>query len=341
LSLRRGCWCCCSARSRGGPPRPKHLHGKEEADARNATRQTLLAAVGGLVVLTGAVFAARTYYLSRRGQLTDRYTKAIGQLASSGNNLTERLGGIYALEHLMIESERDHDTVVEVLAAFIRERVPITPATTTPPGPNEGEHLALPTPGAAAKPPTDVQAALTVLGRRPTGRKEGNPIDLADADLRGARLQRARLDHLVAEGTQLQGAHLLQAQLQDAYLARAQLQGADLIEARLQGAYLFGAQLQGARLDDARLQGAFLLDAQLQDACLHGAQLQRAHLFDAQLQGANLVNAQLEDANLHGLSCRTLTWLGPSYAAQTCPRHSCRAPTWQPTSWATRTQPKD
>ncbi|HVQ93484.1 MAG TPA: hypothetical protein VMU51_20775 [Mycobacteriales bacterium] len=47
------------------------------------------------------------------------YTKAITQLAS--DKLTERLGGSYALEHLMAESARDHDTIVEVLAAFIRE----------------------------------------------------------------------------------------------------------------------------------------------------------------------------------------------------------------------------
>src|SRR5690349_21750358 len=71
----------------------KHLTGKDKADARNATRQVLLAAVGGLVLLTGAGFSARTFYLSRRGQFTDRYSKAIAQLAS--DKLTERLGGIY------------------------------------------------------------------------------------------------------------------------------------------------------------------------------------------------------------------------------------------------------
>ena len=106
------------------------LQGKDRADAINVTRQILLAAAGGLALLTGAAFTARTYFLSRRGQLTDRYVKAIGLLASE--KITERIGGIYALEHLMIESERDHHTVVEVLAAFIRERprgLPVTRGT--------------------------------------------------------------------------------------------------------------------------------------------------------------------------------------------------------------------
>lgn len=95
------------------------LEGRDRADVLNTTRQILLAAVGGLAVITGLAFTARTYYLTRRGQLTDRYTRAITQLAS--DKLAERLGGIYALEHLMVESQRDHDTVIEVLAAFIRE----------------------------------------------------------------------------------------------------------------------------------------------------------------------------------------------------------------------------
>ena len=152
----------------------KHLEGKDKADARNATRQVLLAAVGGLVLVTGAGFTARTYFLTRRGQLTDRYTKAIGQLAS--DKIAERLGGIYALEHVMAESQNDHSTVVEVLAAFIRERTREVPAE---PDSDDQSDWPLPT--------TDVQAALTVLGRRPQ-RTEIQPIDLS-----GARLRRAQL----------------------------------------------------------------------------------------------------------------------------------------------------
>jgi hypothetical protein len=85
------------------------LHGKERADAVDAVRKTLLAAAGGTAALIGLSFTGRTFYLSRRGHLTDRYTKAIAQLASDKRE--ERLGGIYALEHLMVESPRDHDTV--------------------------------------------------------------------------------------------------------------------------------------------------------------------------------------------------------------------------------------
>jgi len=51
--------------------------------------------------------------------VTDRYTKAIEQLGSDKRDV--RIGGIYALERVARDSPRDHPTVIEVLAAFIRE----------------------------------------------------------------------------------------------------------------------------------------------------------------------------------------------------------------------------
>jgi len=61
----------------------------------------------------------RTHELTEQGQVTDRYTKAIEQLGSE--KLGVRIGGIYALEHVVRDSARDHPTVMEVLTAFIRE----------------------------------------------------------------------------------------------------------------------------------------------------------------------------------------------------------------------------
>jgi hypothetical protein len=80
----------------------------DEASARTAL-------IAGLVGLT----ALLTYRLSQQGQITDRYTKAVEQLGS--DKLDVRLGGIYALERIAVDSKRDHPTVVEVFSAFVRE----------------------------------------------------------------------------------------------------------------------------------------------------------------------------------------------------------------------------
>jgi len=262
------------------------LRGKELADAINSTRQVLLAAAGGLVVVVGLVFTGRTYYLTRRGQLTDRYATAINQLAS--DKTTERLGGIYALEHIMSESEDDQEIIVEVLTAFIRERVPAADDT------KESE-IALPAtekssqrPRWIQRPPTDVRAALTVLNRRPQ-RVERHVIHLERTDLRGAELPKAQLPEADMHGTVL---HL-------AWLAGANMEFANLEGAQL-SAYLLDTQLHSANLQDADMREAQLHRADLRETRLMRANLRGASLIDAQLQGANLSNANLQDALLDG-----------------------------------------
>ncbi len=78
------------------------------------------------------------------------YIAAIGLL--SADTVDGRLGGIYALERVARDSADDQRTVVEVLSAFVREHTR-PPVDDSPP---------------PTQPATDVQAALTVLGRLPT-----------------------------------------------------------------------------------------------------------------------------------------------------------------------------
>lgn len=56
---------------------------------------------------------------AREAQFPDRYSTAVEQLGSK--NLDVRIGGIYALEGIAAEYSRHHPTVMELLAAFIRE----------------------------------------------------------------------------------------------------------------------------------------------------------------------------------------------------------------------------
>ena len=103
----------------------------------------------------------RTYELTEQGQVTDRYTKAIEQLGS--DKLDVRIGGIYALERVARDSARDHPTVMEVLTAFIREH---SREPWPPPDPGGQEQ------GRSTRP--DVQAAVTVVGRRDPDRDAAN-----------------------------------------------------------------------------------------------------------------------------------------------------------------------
>ncbi|WP_159048575.1 pentapeptide repeat-containing protein [Streptomyces sp. NRRL F-4489] len=249
--------------------------------------------------------------IARDGQATKRYVEAVQLLASE--KLTARLGGIYALERIMRDSEKDHGTIVEVLAAFIRQNAPALPDEAA-----VSSEYPVRVDGTRQHVREDTQAALSVLGRRPR-RTQHDVIDLSRTCLRRADLSRA----------QLRGANLAHSQLEHADLSGAQLSDADLCEARLEHARLTGAGLERARLERARLEHADLSVANLERArlreahCAHAtfahAQLARADFgkahgehadfTDADVEGANFVQAHLDGAHLGGAVGNPVLWL--------------------------------
>ncbi|MFF5519067.1 pentapeptide repeat-containing protein [Streptomyces coeruleorubidus] len=192
--------------------------------------------------------------LTREGQVTERYVEAIKLLSS--DNLTQRLGGIYALERIMRDSEKDHATVVAVLAAFVRQHAPV---------PDTGEQADK---DGRTAPAEEVQAALTVLVRRPR-RKETFGINLARTDLRYAMLRHANLDGANLSDSRLDRADLRWASLRRVNLDRANLDGSDLVRARLAETSIMDTSMEGTELSWASLEGviafspANLLAAQL------------------------------------------------------------------------------
>ena len=226
----------------------------------------------------------RTHELTEQGQVTDRYTKAVEQLGS--DKLDVRIGGIYALERVARDSPRDQPAVMDVLTAFIREHSwepwPL-------PRTEEEEDADL---VEFTRP--DIQAALTVVGRRDSERDIGS-IDLTRADLTRAELTYADLTDAEFAGACLAGADLL-----GTYLTSAELTGANLAGAKLDGTYFTGANLAGAYLAGARLVEAHLDWADLSNVDLTGALLAFADLSHAILLGATLTDTDLARADLTG-----------------------------------------
>jgi hypothetical protein len=108
--------------------RSRALSDENRFDRENEARKTLAQILGGAFVLAGLYSSVETFDLSREGQITDRFTKAIEQLGTLDDQdrkkLEVRLGGIYALERIARDSERDHDVIMEVLTSYVREHSP-------------------------------------------------------------------------------------------------------------------------------------------------------------------------------------------------------------------------
>ncbi|MDA2919927.1 pentapeptide repeat-containing protein, partial [Desulfobacterota bacterium AH_259_B03_O07] len=289
-------------------------------EVENEARKTLAQIVGGTAILIGLFFTWKTLQVDKEGQITERFTRAmdqIGSLRSDGKpNLEIRLGGIYALERIARDSERDHWQIMEVLSTYVRENAR-WPSRNDQPTQNDEleENQTKNEKYEQTMPNADIQAILTIIGRRQSKYdKEGQNLNLSNTNLQKAYLWEANLQKANLRGANLQKAYLRGANLQKAYLWGANLQDADLVGAKLVEADLVGAKLRGAKLRGAKLTGANLMgvdlvgvnlvEADLVGANLRGANLTEANLTEAKLVGADLVGADLVGADLRGANLR-------------------------------------
>jgi uncharacterized protein YjbI with pentapeptide repeats len=263
--------------------------------------------LGGAALLSGLYFTWRALQVNREGQITDRFTRAIEQLGAreGGEKQVEiRLGGIYALERMARDSERDCWTIAEVLSGYIRQNARWSKGKLSPDEDSElssqlkeykyveYQHRDL-----------DIQAALDVIkvlleqcirpkGRRALRRLYLNRTDLSFGDLREANLEEARFRNANLWGIRLDKSNLRKAHLRGAVLKAANLRGTNFEKADLEGANFEKARLneanfEKARLNEATFKGANLHETTFSDAKLHGADLRGAkHLTQAQLEVA-------------------------------------------------------
>ncbi len=105
--------------------------------------------------------------------------------------------------------------IIEVLTAYVRENAP-WPHKTKKNDKKDSDQLPVDIP----EPPADIQAILSVLGRRRLAYLKGEDHRLV--------LYKTNLQKITTREAKLQGAHLGEAKLQGVYLGKANLEGADM-----------------------------------------------------------------------------------------------------------------
>jgi hypothetical protein len=221
-----------SSPTSGSSPIPSSRRGPDwTAIAALATSVVAMVGLVFTVIQTNKQLGAANTQLriNKEGQITDRFNVAITNLGSS--SIAIRMGGIYALQSIMQDSQPEQLAVVEVLSAFIRVEAPAKLTTTTP--------------------SADVQAALTVLGTRDPSHDGAGVVDLAYAHLSGAMLAGAHFDRALLTGVQLQGAHLERAELRHALLNGAALTGTFVAGADFTGACFNNSHRTGWKVSTA------------------------------------------------------------------------------------------
>ena len=181
--------------------------------------------------------------------IAERFSRAVEHLGSG--SIQTRLGAIYELEHISRDSEKEHWTVVEALAAFIRSKSLVQFEIAAQDVPNFEE---------SDTSRHDIRMAMIVLGRREHTEYEDKKdleIDLTNTNfrnlkLKGARLERALLWKSDFAGVRMRYAKLRKANLKYSILRNADMKGADLTDARVVGADLRTESLSQATLAGAR-----------------------------------------------------------------------------------------
>jgi hypothetical protein len=126
--------------------------------------------IAAVVLAAGGYFTWRNLRVAHEGQITNRYTQAIGQLGAElkdgAPNLEVRLGAIYVLERIAKDSPRDYATIFDVLTAYVRQNAPWIepPREKSLPSPHETMiDFGPPQPAPALR--TDIAAIVAVISR--------------------------------------------------------------------------------------------------------------------------------------------------------------------------------
>ncbi len=302
----------------------------ENATLENQYRATIAQILGGVAIGISLYYAWRRIAIAeedlkatqenlkvaQEGQITERFTRAIDQL---GNEKMEiRLGGIYALERISNESEKDYWPIMEILTAYIRKNSPYESKSFKAedmenekksemnvqelvdyiliniedkgmnPQDFMGQMLKI-------KVQPDIEAITDIIKKR----RYYSSINSDDCDLNSHR--NIELDRLDLYGTNLQIVDFSEAHLEEADFTGACLLLADFTNAHLKSAIFIGAVLKrtcfaGANLNRIDCEWADLNQADLAKANLSGANLKKANLSGADLAKANFSGADFKGA---------------------------------------------
>jgi uncharacterized protein YjbI with pentapeptide repeats len=281
---------------------------KDLADAENSYRATLAQIFGGVAIAISIYYTWRRITIAeedlkatqknleviQEGQITERFTRAIDQLGAvdkDGNPAIEiRLGGIYALERIANESEKDYWPIMEILTAYVRKNSNIKEFI------NCKDRISI-----------DIQTILNILKKRKYSFENGEfeSLDLRKTFLQGANIRGTNLRKAFLQETNLKNANFSEANLEEACLSHTNCIEASFAKANLKGTFFIKAILQKTNFDESDLKGAYFSNANLKEAVFGDSILQYVIFEDNSLEEAyfgwaNVADAIFNRVNLQG-----------------------------------------
>lgn len=286
----------------------------EKVTQENQSRSTLAQVLGGVAIGIGLYYTWRRIGIAeedlkatKEGQITERFTRAIDQLGSIdqlGNPAIEiRLGGIYALERISNESEKDYWPIMEILTAYIRKNSPFESGDTNIEAHKKRRQLldihSFLEYEYQTKMQLEIETIIEIIKKRKYfhgSYREVNRINELKTvhDFNTIK----EIKQKIKEPASLN--------LNRTYLKGANFKNAHLEGVLFEGSFLEEAKFQGTHLQHALLVGSILIYAEFENADLGRALFANSDLEEANFQGAYLEGVDFFRANLRG--ARNLTF---------------------------------
>ncbi len=271
------------------------------------------AAIGAAFAL---VYTIRTYKLSRKGQITDRFTKSLERLGS--DDIYGRIGGIMALEQIAYDAPEQAENVSQILIHFLRHHVTKKGEKKSKKGGKRksANEMRVGRPGGRAPEDpveADVQAALRAVTRyqmRALLEKRSRLGEMLaiSVNTRGQHLDGAEIN--LSGGLKLSNAYLPFADLSEANLQDADLSFSILVGANLSQSSFSRANLESCDLDGADFSGSMMWETNLSRTSLHNCKFNKATMTDVRLEWARLYKADLTGAKLINANLANATFTG-------------------------------
>jgi hypothetical protein len=204
------------------------------------------------------------------------------EITSHVPNTSARLGALYSLERLMHESEKDQRSILETLCAYIRENSPLEIPTEEPAAAEFRRGKTPPLPARRV----DVQAALTIIGRRSEiirkrTKDEGFRLNLTNANLILYDFSGLNYDH---------------TDFENSFLNEASIHNSSFVNCTFKNDHFSKAKIYKTHFNGSAFESCSFIKAQIEDSDFRScnfcsSDLRNAAVRQIKLEGANLEHA--------------------------------------------------
>jgi len=236
--------------------------------------------IGGFL---GLLFAFQRLQIAERGQVTERFSKAVEHIGDK-ENVSVRIGGLYALEKIALDSEKERATIQKVIASFIR-RPPYLDKSKTTISSNLNDC-------------PDIHIAIKIF--RDLNNSSDSYPDLSNARLEYLDLSRLDLSKLNFTGASFKGSSLKYANLNKSNFVTSDFEKSDLSNVSVHSTNFMNTDFTKSILFQSTIKDCCLSFSKFEEAEIESTSIRNSALSYCDFSKCSFGSNDIDNCNLTG-----------------------------------------